>query len=79
MYNVFPSELKDSLGTKSWSFVVITLQSAPACHFKLVSFSISRFNSIFVFGGNLSSNASKHEYLFRGISQFTVHDVPNNL
>ena len=78
MYNFCPSELKVSLGTKSCSLVIITLQLSAAWKIKLASFSISIFNSIFVLGSSLSSNASKKEYLLRRISQFTVADTPNS-
>lgn len=63
MYNVCPFELKVNFGANGWSLVIITLQSAPACQIRSVSFSISRFNSIIVLGSSLSSNASKNEYL----------------
>ena len=78
MYNFCPSELNVSFGIKSCNLVIITLQSSAALKIKFASFSISIFNSIFVLGSSLSSNASKKEYLLRGISQFTVADAPNS-
>ena len=78
MYNFCPSELKVSFGIKSCSLVIITLQLSAALKIKFASFAISIFNSIFVSGSSLSSNALKKEYLLRGISQFTVADAPNS-
>ena len=49
----------------------------PARQIRLESFSISRFSSIIVLGSSLSSNASKNEYLLRGISHGTVAESPN--
>ena len=65
MYNFCPSALK------------VKLQLAPAWNTRSASLSISKFSSIFVLGSSLSSNASKKEYLLRGISQLTSTEVPN--
>ena len=76
MYDDWPSLLKVIRGTYNCILVIITLQSAPACQTRLPSDSISKFISTLVLGNSSSSNISKNEYRFKGISVFTVDEVP---
>ena len=73
-----PSLLKVIRGTYNCILVITTLQSAPACQIGLPSVSISKFISTLVLGNSSSSNISKNEYLFSGISVFTVDEVPKS-
>ena len=51
---------------------------APARQIRLPSDSISKFISTLVLGNSSSSNISKNEYRFSGISVFTVDETPKS-